>query len=154
MQCHGSLAELFAWENKVPLGVWRDLDYPKEGCGSQGAVCSPGLKGGRSGAECRCWQACLSLCPRMGLLTMRRISTAFPPSPFLPASAPSSVGSGKRSACPTKGNCWELLVSSVGFVGLPAGLGENLEWEQSGKADWELCGGCRSAWGWWGSLWS
>lgn len=36
------------------------MDYPKEGCGSQGAVCSLGMKGG----EKWCWVlvlACMSL---------------------------------------------------------------------------------------------
>jgi len=49
---------------------------------------------------------------------VRRISTAFPPSLSHLALAPSSGGSGKKGACPTKGDCRGLLESVSPLWGL------------------------------------
>lgn len=78
---------------------------------------------------------------------MRRISTAFPPSPSPHASVPSSVGSGRRGACPTKGDCWGLIESvSLGGLG-PGRAGQGRREPGAGLSVGRLAGSCMLAGG-------
>lgn len=78
---------------------------------------------------------------------MRRISTAFPLSPSPHASVPSSVGSGKRSACPTKGDC-RRLIESVSLWGLgPGRAGQGRRDPGVGLSVGRLAGSCMLAGG-------